>query len=184
MVSTTPEQRALAAAETLDAEGSPVTARAVQQAAQVGMNVAMKVAKEWNAQKAQARDVPPIPDAVMARVNALWREAIEAAHAEHQVEVDGWVARVKHAEDERDAAMEDAEAEHARFEEAHARATRSLDNAEARIGELEAAAQQHAAVLAEAEARAASAETRAAAAEGIAAGLREALEALSPKKHG
>lgn len=182
MTELTPEERAVAAAETLDADGNPVTARAVRDLARIDMNLASRVAREWNAQQAQARDVPPIPDAVMTRVNALWREAIEAAHAEHKVEVDGWLARVKHAEDERDAAMEDAESEHARFEEAQARAARSLDDAEARIAELEAAAQQHASVLAEAQARAVNAETRAAAAEGIAAGLREALEALSPKK--
>lgn len=177
MAENTPEERAAAAAEALAAEGAAVTARGVQQRALVGMNVASPAAREWNARQAQARDVPPLPTSVVARTEALWREAVEAARAEHQVERDGWAARLKVVEDERDGALEDVTS-----------AQEAIEQATARIAELEAAAQQAVAVATQAQARtgvaevrAAEAEARAAAAEGVAAGLREALSALSSK---
>jgi|SRR5665647_491466 hypothetical protein len=177
MADKTPDERAAAAAEALAAEGAAVTARAVQQRARVDMNVASPAAREWNARQAQAREVPPLPDSVEVRIQGMWREAVEAARAEHQVERDGWAARIKVVEDDRDGALEDA-----------TRIRGELDRATARNAELEealeqalAAASQAQARTAAAEAHAAAAEARAAAAEGVAAGLREGLSALSSK---
>lgn len=165
----TPEARALEAAEAIAAEGSPVTARAVQQRAKVNMNVASPVARDWNEQQAQAREVPPMPDAVTLRVEALWRAAFEAARDEHQVETDGWAARLKAAQDERDGALEDLSIAQQEVEAANQR----TEDASARIAELEAEPNQ-------ARGEAAAAETRAVAAEGIATGLKEALAVLTP----
>lgn len=170
MTEQTPEERATAAAEALAAEGFPVTARAVQQRAQVGMNVASPVARDWNARQALARKVPPLPDSVAVRVQGLWREAVEAARAEHDAERDGWAAQLKNFEDERDGALDEARS-----------AQQELDRANARISELEGVVEQVRGVTAEAERRVVESEARAAAAEGVAVGLREALVALSPK---
>lgn len=170
MAEKTPQERAAEAAEALAAEGNPVTARAVQQRAQVSMNVASPVAREWNEAQAQSREVPPVPDSVTLRVQGLWREAVEAARGEHQVERDGWAARLASAEEERDGALEDV-----------GRAQAQLDAAATRIAELEALVEQVRATVGEAEARTAAAETRASAAEGVAVGLREALTALAQK---
>lgn len=170
MAEQTPEERATAAVEALAAEGSPVTARAVQQRAQVGMNVASPAARNWNAQQARAREVPPLPDSVAIRVQGLWREAVEAARSEHQAERDGWAAQLKNVEDERDGALDDASS-----------AQHELDRASARIAELEVIVERAHAVTTEAERRAVASEARAATAEGVADGLREALATLSSK---
>jgi len=170
MAEKTAEERAAAAAEALAAEGAAVTARAVQQRAQVGMNVASPAAREWNTRQNQARDLPPLPNSVVARTEALWGEAIEAARAEHHAERDGWAARVTVVEDERDGALEDATS-----------AQDALAQATARIAELEAAVHEAVAATSEAQAHTSAAEARAAAAEGVAAGLREALSVLSSK---
>ena len=103
----TPDERAAEAAAALAADGDQVTARAVQQAARVNMSVAARAAREWNEGQAQTRDVPEPPDAVTVRFQGVWREAIEAARAEHQAEREGWTARITSIEDERDAALED-----------------------------------------------------------------------------
>ncbi|MBK8460146.1 MAG: DNA-binding protein [Micropruina sp.] len=170
MAEHTPEERAAAAAEELAAEGFPVTARAVQQRAQVGMGVASPAARDWNARQAHTRKVPPLPDSVAVRVQGLWREAIEAARAEHQAERDGWASQLKNVEDERDGALDEASG-----------AQQELDRANAHISELEVIVEQIRGMTAEAERRAVASEARAAAAEGVAVGLREALTALSPK---
>lgn len=168
MAEATPRERAEDAAEALAAEGAAVTARAVQQRAQVGMNVASPVAREWNARQSQSRDLPPLPNSVLARINAVWGEAVEAARVEHQAERDGWVARLAEVEDERDGAIDDV-----------TRCQEELAQAAARIAELEQALEQAQGATTQAQVNAAAAEARASSAEGVAAGLREALSALS-----
>jgi hypothetical protein len=169
MADKTPEERAAEAAEALAAEGAAVTARSVQQRARVNMNVAAPVARDWKAQEAQAREVPPPPDPVVRRFLALWREAVESSRAEHQVERDGWAGRIKVLEDERDGAFEDVTS-----------AQQELDRATARIAEQAETVEQALAAAAQARAATTAAETRAAVAEGVAAALREALAAVSP----
>lgn len=171
MADKSPEERATQAAEALAAEGNPVTARGVQQRGQVAMNVASVVAREWNEQQAQARELPPMPETVTVRMQGIWRSAVEAARAEYEVEAEGWAARLKAAQDERDGALEDLSS-----------AQKDVEAAHVRIAELEAAAETVSTAISGAEARAAAAEARAAAAEGVAAGLREALAAITPAK--
>ncbi|MBO1032025.1 DNA-binding protein [Tessaracoccus sp. SD287] len=173
----TPQQRALAAAEELSAEGAAVTARAVRDRAQVAMNVASPVAKEWNARESHTRGVPEMPESVLPRVDALWRAAVEAARGEHQVERDGWLSQVKEAEDERDAALDDVTAVQTQLEEALSK----VAELEALVDQERTAASLVQEKVTDAEARASSAEQRATTAEGVAEGLREALAAVSTK---
>lgn len=180
MPEATPRERAIAAAEELAAEGVPVTARAVRERAQVNMNIASPVAREWNSRESQARDVPAMPDSVVPRVEALWRAAVEAARVEHHAERDGWMAQVKGAEDERDAALDDVTAAQAQLEDALAK----IGRLEELVDEVRSAAAVADEKVAAAEARVVGAEQRAIAAEGVAEGLREALAAVSPSpKH-
>ena len=173
MTELTPDERAVAATAALAAGGDQVTARAVQQAARVNMSVAARAAREWNEQQAHARQVPPPPDALLLRLQGIWREAVELARAEHEAERDGWAAKLKNAEDERDGALEEAEAERLHAQDELARAC-------ARIAELEAAVDQARAEAVRAGERISAAESRASAAEGVSVGLREALAALTP----
>lgn len=165
----TPQDRAASAAEALAAEGNPVTARAVQQRARVSMTIAAAVARDWNSKQAEMQAVPDIPEAINARVQSLWREAVLAARAEHDTDREGWASKIRGITDERDGALEDADRERQRADELEAELASAAD----RIAGLET--QLH-----RAQAEVAAAETRAAAAEGVAGGLREALAALKP----
>ncbi len=184
----TSQQRAEAAAEALAAEGSPVTARTVRQRARVDMGAAAAAARAWKEREAELRDVPAMPDAVLARMEGVWREAFSAARDEHQAERDGWAAQLAAVEAERDALGEDVDRAEAERDEARAAGETVAEELRARITQLE---NQFAAERATAEASAvaaAAAEARAIAAEGVAEGLREgsaelraALAALTPK---
>ncbi|MBS1673148.1 MAG: DNA-binding protein [Actinobacteria bacterium] len=184
----TVQQRAEAAAEALAAEGSPVTARTVRQRARVNMSVAAAVARAWNEREAESREVPAMPDAVLARMEGLWREAVAAARDEHQAERDGWAAQLAAVEAERDALGEDVDRAEAERDEAVAAAEELGEELRSRISDLERQLEAERASLATAAAATAAAEGRAAAAEGVAEGLREgvaelraALAALTPK---
>jgi hypothetical protein len=191
MVEQSTQERAQAAAEALDAEGATVTARTVQQRARVSMTVAAAVAREWNKQQAAARAVPEVPAQVLARVDAIWREAVEAARAEHEAERDGWAARLASSEEERAGLNEDLERIEAERAEEQSAARAEADELRSHIAALDAelaaqkeAAAEAASAAAAAETRAVDAETRTAAAEGVVAGLREALAALATKSDG
>lgn len=181
MTETSTQERATAAAEALSAEGTPVTARTVQQRARVSMSVAAAVAREWNAKEAAARAIPEVPAQVLARVDAIWREAVEAARTEHDTEREGWAARIAAGEEERAGLTEELERIEAEHSEEHAAAQAAADELHARIAAHEADAAEHAAAATSAAAAVAAAEARASAAEGVAAGLREALSALTAK---
>jgi len=174
----TPEDRALAAAEFLAAEGARVTARSIQQRAQVGMNVAAAAAREWNARQSAAQDVPPVPEALVLRFQALWAEANKEALARHQLESDGWAARLKAAEEERDQALDEI----TRAEEAAGELAAQVAALEAELEQVHATIADANARVAEAATKASAADARAAAAEGVAEGLRQALAALTPAK--
>lgn len=175
------QQRAAEAAEALAAEGSPVTARTVQQRARVGMAAAAAAAREWNKQVAAAREIPEVPGPVLARVDAIWREAVEAARAEHEADREGWTARLGASEEERAGLIEEAQRVAQSHAEALAVAEAEATAARERIAALEAAAQKQQEDAEKAAAALAAAEARAATAEGSMAGLREALAALAPK---
>jgi hypothetical protein len=173
----TPQERAMEAAEQLAAEGRAVTARAVRELAHVSMDVAAPVAKSWNDQQVQAREVPAVPDLVRVRMDALWREAFEAARAQHQAERDGWAANIKALKAERD----DTIADTIKVEKERDQLNTRITELEAALQQaLDAAAQAQAAVL-EAQARTTAAEAATIAAEAVASALQNAFAALSPR---
>ena len=135
---TTPEDRAEAAARDLADRGLPVTARAVREAAGVRMAVAAHTARAWKEAASEQPDVvvPEVPDDVSSRLAAIWADAYRAAHAavrperdklaasveELEAEVEGLTAAVGTVEDERDKLADEAEAAQAAAAEAVARA--------------------------------------------------------------
>ena len=78
---TTPEDRAEAAARDLVDRGLPVTARAVREAAGVRMAVAAQTARAWKEATAEQPDVvvPEVPDDVTSRLTAIWADAYRTA---------------------------------------------------------------------------------------------------------
>lgn len=185
MAEQTSQQRAEQAAEELAAEGAVVTARTVRQRARVDMGVAAAAARAWKGREAQAREVPAVPDQVLARMEAVWRAAIESARDEHEAERDGWAARIKAAEDESRALAEEVDRAEGERDEAREAARIEGDQLRARITELEKEVTRDREAAEKAVAGAAAgvqeANARAAAAEGVAAGLREALATLTQK---
>lgn len=181
----TSQQRAELAAEELAAEGGPVTARTVRQRARVDMTVAAAVARAWKEREAATAAVPPIPDIVQTRVEALWREAVGAAREEHAADREGWEWRLRTAEEHFEEVSKEAarDVQNAESERDQAREAARADGEKlrARIAELEEAIEKSTAAAAAAAEQAKAAEARASTAEGIADGLREALESLSPK---
>lgn len=105
----TPEQRATDAAETLGAEGVPVTARAVRERSGVRMTVATEAARAWNEREAQAQAVPEPPASVEARFAALWREAVAMARHEFAEARAGWQSKIEQVEAERTSLAEEVE---------------------------------------------------------------------------
>jgi uncharacterized protein YPO0396 len=107
----TPEARALAAAEKLAAQGKTVSARAVREAAGVGLAVASTAARTWK-EKAQqdAVQAPAIPDAVMQRFAVLWADVYAAAAEAFSAERTALKSEIKDLTEERDAFMEDVTA--------------------------------------------------------------------------
>lgn len=77
----TPEARAEAAARDLADTGRAVTARAIREAAKVRMAVASVTAKAWNdaARDDDHETIPPVPDDVTGRLEAIWADAYRAA---------------------------------------------------------------------------------------------------------
>ncbi|MGJ9426872.1 hypothetical protein ACHABX_13655, partial [Nesterenkonia halotolerans] len=101
--STTPtaaQSRAAEAAEALAAEGQPVTARTVRKRAEVATDVAGEAARKWNETAALAVPETPIPDNVMARYVASWRESKIEAKAEFAAEREAFTAKVQASNDE------------------------------------------------------------------------------------
>lgn len=93
-----PTQRALAAAEALDAEGVRVTARAVKDRARVQMETARAAAADWNTRKATQANPPAVPESLTVRFAAIWDEAWRTARAEFETERQGWISRLEEAE--------------------------------------------------------------------------------------
>lgn len=103
----TPEDRAAAAAETLAAEGVPVTARAVRERSGVRMSLAAEAARAWNEQQSTEQAIPEAPAPVQARFTALWREAVTLARAEFNEARAGWQEKISKAEQERNDMADD-----------------------------------------------------------------------------
>ncbi|MGJ3510150.1 DNA-binding protein [Enemella sp. A6] len=97
----TPEQRADEAAEELAASGEAVTARAVRQRSGVRMTVAAEAARVWNERRQAEGAVPVVPETLVVRVEAIWREAYTAARAEFDTERAGWQTKLEAVEAER-----------------------------------------------------------------------------------
>jgi chromosome segregation ATPase len=93
-------QKAREAAEALGAEGEKVTARTVAARAGVRSTAANIAAREWNEAQAAAVPIPPAPESVLFRFEAMWREAITVARSEHDQARAGWEAKVQTAQDE------------------------------------------------------------------------------------
>ncbi len=134
---TTNAQRANAAAEAIAAEGETVTARAVRTRAGVSMKIATDAAREWNNVAAQTAEVPDLPDVVLTRFQAAWREAVVLARAELAEQRVGWEQRVRDAENDRDVLETDlAAVEEQQDTERAARAAMAAAHAE-QLEELE-----------------------------------------------
>jgi hypothetical protein len=93
-------QKARAAAEALGAEGEKVSARTVAARAGVRLAAGNVAAREWNEAQASAVPIPPAPESVLFRFEAMWREAITAARSEHDEARAGWEAKVQAAQEE------------------------------------------------------------------------------------
>ncbi|MCB9441165.1 MAG: DNA-binding protein [Mycolicibacterium sp.] len=102
----TAEERAARAAESLAAEGAPVTNRAVRQRAGVAMTVAAEAARAWNEREAEQQNVPAVPGDVQARFEAIWRRAYIGARDEFNEARTGWITKVSAAEAEAAAMLE------------------------------------------------------------------------------
>ena len=132
-----PQDRALAAAEALDAEGQRVTARAVKDRARVQMETARAAAADWNTRKAQQAATPDPPESFTIRFNAIWGDAYRTAKAKFEAEREGWTTRLDDAEAEVDALQGDIvtteqQRDQARTElEHHTAATEQLKQARA-----------------------------------------------------
>lgn len=151
---TTAEERAEAAARDLSDRGQAVTARSVREAAGVRMTVAVAVARAWREAESEHErvEVPPAPDDVRARVEAIWRDSYLSAVAmvspererlateasSLRDEVDALTAAVESVEGERDA-LADAVAEaRQKREDADARAERAEQNAREQASRISA----------------------------------------------
>lgn len=77
----TPEERAEDAALALADQGKAVTARAVREAAGVRMTVAAAAASSWRQAQEESTqvEVPPMPEDVSKRMDAVWAEAYRTA---------------------------------------------------------------------------------------------------------
>lgn len=159
----TPESRAEAVARDLVDTGRTVTARAVREAAGVRMAVAAEVARAWREAAADEPEiiVPPVPEDVTGRLNAIWADSYRAAISAVSPERDRLARRVKELEDE----VEKAIAEVTSLEDDKERADLESGEANERAKQAEARADKSIHEARETEARTTAAENRATAAE-------------------
>lgn len=159
----TPEARAEAVARDLVDTGRTVTARAVREAAGVRMAVAAEVARAWREAAADEPEiaVPPVPEDVTGRLNAIWADSYRAAVSAVSPERDRLERRVKELEDE----VEKTISEVTSLEEDKERADLELGKANARAEQAEALVDKSVREAREAESRSAEAENRASAEE-------------------
>lgn len=79
----TPHQRAMAAADALEAAGEKVTVRAVRQKAGVSRDIAVSATREWNTKSTieQHLDVTVLhtSDRARARMDGLWGQMLQDA---------------------------------------------------------------------------------------------------------
>lgn len=151
-----PETRAEMVARDLADRGLPVTARAVREAAGVRMAVAAEAARAWNeaAKEDQAVSIPPTPEDVRGRLDAIWADAYRAALAlvtperdrlteeaeALRAEIDALTVTVTEVEVERDEITGQATQAAAELEEARAtlvEANAATATAQARCADLE-----------------------------------------------
>lgn len=133
----TPAQnRAAEAAEALAAEGQPVTARNVRKLAEVATDVAGEAARKWNESAASAEPESPIPDNVMARYAAAWRESKTEAKAEFAAEREAFTAKLQSSNGEIQELTDDLTKAEAKIEEL----TTAVADAEAALADAERAA--------------------------------------------
>lgn len=147
----TPERRAVEAAESLAAEGLPVTSRAVRARAGVSMAVATGAATTWNERAAAQAHIPGAPESVAARFDGIWRDAYSTAHDLFAAEREALTGRLRAAEEENRSLTEDLTASDARVAELQAELEQvRADAAQAALDaqqEATAAAAAHAAEL-------------------------------------
>lgn len=153
-----PEERAEAAARDLTDRGLAVTARSVREAAGVRMTVAVAVARAWREAESEDErvEVPPAPDDVRARVEAIWRDSFLSAVAMVSPERDRLAKEVSRLRDEVDAltsAVEAVEGERDALADrvTEARQKRADADAQAERAEQDAREQESRASAAEAE---------------------------------
>ena len=125
-------ERARVAAEQLAAAGQAVTARAVRQAS--GVKMAVDVARQWNEARGQEVEAPPVPEAVLLRIEGVWREAYSLAQDEFEAERTGWAAKIATAARE----LGEVTADLDDMEEKARKAGQEVDEARTRIAQAEA----------------------------------------------
>ena len=128
----TPIERARVAAEQLAAAGQAVTARAVRQAS--GVKMAVDVARQWNEARGQEVEAPPVPEAVLLRIEGVWREAYSLAQDEFEAERTGWAAKIATVARE----LGEVTADLDDMEEKARKAGQEVDEARTRIAQAEA----------------------------------------------
>jgi len=175
------KERAVAAAESLAAEGLPVTARAVRARAKVTSAVATAAAREWNEQ-VSGLAVTAIPDAVQRRVDALWAAALAAANAEWDDARDFMEGKVKNAQDEVDGLSEDLIRLEGQFDEAEAGRLAALKQVQLLEARLLKCQDEVRDCQVRAEREIAKAQAEAAEFKGMVEGLREAIAARQRPK--
>src|SRR5699024_3700747 len=151
--------RAEAVARDLVDTGRAVTARAVREGASVRMAVAAEVARAWREASAEETEVavPPVPDDVVGRLNAIWSDAYRAAVAAITPERNRLEHRVKALEEEVEKSVTDVTV----LEEAMERAEVATEKANALAEQAEARAEASLKDVRTAESRAIDAEARA-----------------------
>lgn len=174
------KERAVAAAESLAAEGLPVTARAVRARAKVTSTVASAAAREWNEQ-VSGLAVTEMPEVVQRRVDALWAAALAAANAQWEDARDFMECKVRDAQVEVDGLCEDLARLECQFDDAEAGRLEAVK----RVSVLEAQLAKCRDEVRDCELRAereiARAQAEAAGFKGLVEGLREAIAGQKPK---
>lgn len=97
MEAPTPADRARAVAAALIAEANPVSSRVLRERARVSNAVAVQVAREVNAQQADAEETR-VPSELAGQLDALWRSALVIARTEQADVLAAATDRVEQAE--------------------------------------------------------------------------------------
>jgi DNA repair exonuclease SbcCD ATPase subunit len=175
---TTAAELARQAAEALDAEGKPVTARAVRERSGVRTSTAAEAAREWNDRRSKEISVPDMPETVAVRAAGFWNAAFIEARKEFSEAITGWQAKLDaaaKAHDELAAALDESEAVREQLVNELEKMKLTVTAEAEKITDLSMQ-------LVSARETAVAAQIRAAAAEAHSAALSDVIEMFAPQK--